>query len=333
MSKVRTVIFGAGTDCMRLLQRGLPGEEVIAMLDNDPGKHGTILHGVPVHPPDALCTLEYDRVRIATSETPTLCRQALALGVPEAKLFCPLLEPANRARLGALRGRHAGARAVIVGNGPSLRLTDLDTLASQPGLVKIAFNKIYLAYDRTSFRPDYLMVEDFLVAENNAAALNAHRGCPKLYRDTLLRWLEPDADTVLFGMTVREPGEGGAIEFSEDPREFFWGGSVTYTAIQFAFFLGCTDVVLTGVDFTLSPPPDPALRVLTGAGEQNHFLPEYRPRGERWNRPRQEVTELAYRAARDRAERTGRRIRNATRGGALEIFARVAFDHEFGPRG
>lgn len=330
---IRTVIFGAGSDCMRLLQRGLPGEEIIALIDNDSAKHGTWLHGVQVHAADALRTLKYDRVRIASSETPTLRRQALERGVPEGKLFSALLEPGNRQRLGALRGRHAGQRAVVVGNGPSLLLRDLDVLARQPGLVKIAFNKIYLAYARTTFRPDYFMVEDFLVAENNAAALNGHRGCPKLYRDTLLRWLEPDEDTVLFGMTVREPDERGTILFSEDPMEFFWGGSVTYTAVQFAFFLGCTEVVLTGVDFTLAPPRDPAARVLTGAGEQQHFLPEYRPVGERWNRPRQDVTAHAYRAAQAVAERTGRRILNATRGGSLEIFSRVDFDRIFAPGG
>jgi hypothetical protein len=326
---MRTVIFGAGTDCLRLLERGLPGEEVIGLIDNDPAKPGTRLHGIPILSADALGTLSYDRVRLASSETPTIRRQALALGVPEEKLWCPLLEPANRSRLAALSGRHAGQRAVIVGNGPSLRLGDLDTLSRQREVVKFACNKIYLAYERTAFRPDYFMVEDFLVAENNAAALNAHRGCPKLYRDTLLRWLEPDDDTILFGMTVLEP-KNGVIQFSEDPLEFFWGASVTYTALQLAFHLGCTDVYLTGIDFTFATPvSDPTAPVFRAGGEKNHFLPDYRQPGERWNRPRPDVTRLAYEAARAHAARTGRRIFNATRGGALEVFERVPFDQAF----
>jgi hypothetical protein len=326
---MRTVIFGAGTDCQRLLQRGLPGEEVIALIDNDPAKQETSLHGYPVLSPTVLRSLAYDRLRIATSESPSLRRQALALGVPEEKLWCPLLEPENRHRLSALRAKHAGQRAVIVGNGPSLQLRDLDILQEQAGLVKIAFNKIYLAYDRTRFRPDYLMVEDFLVAEINAAALNAHYGCFKLYRDTLLRWLEPDRETVLFGMTVREPDERGAISFSDDPLEFFWGGSVTYTAMQFASYLGCSEIVIVGVDFRFSEPQADERRVFTSTGEQNHFLPEYRPPGERWNRPRPEVTTAAYCAALENASRHGRKIVNATRGGHLEIFPRVDFDRVF----
>lgn len=324
---MRTIIFGAGTDCAQLLGRRLPGEKVIGLIDNDPAKHGSMLHGIRVYGANALHELEWDRIRIASSETAAIRQQLRSLAISDEKIVCPLLDPENRRKLESWRGLHVGQTAVIVGNGPSLRLTDLDALAAAD-VVTFAFNKIYLAYGRTEFRPTYYMVEDFLVAENNAAEINRLRGCPKVMRDTLLRWLRPDDDTVLFGMTIAEPREG-RIEFSEDPLSFYWGASVTYTALQLAFYMGCSTIYLTGVDFNFTVPVDDASPVYRAGFEQNHFVPEYRQPGERWNRPRPEVTQFAFEAARTLAEATGREIFNATRGGVLEVFPRVGFDLVF----
>lgn len=327
---MRTLIFGAGTDCARLLGGGLPAEEILGLLDNDPARHGTSFHGHRILAPAALATLAYDRIRIASSATTAIYRQLLALGVPEEKIESPLLEPANRRRLAALRGKHAGRPAVIVGNGPSLQIADLDVLAASDA-VTFAFNKIFLAFDRTAFRPTYYMVEDFLVAENNAAAIDALRGMPKLFPEVLLRWVKQDDDTILFGLTHQDPAAGVA-EFSEDPLDLKWGSSVTYTAIELAFYLGCDPVYLIGVDFKFDVPAGPLPQVLAAGGERNHFLPHYRQPGERWNKPMIEFTRLAYEAAYAHAQRTGRRIYNATRGGALEVFPRDDFDAQFPAR-
>lgn len=327
---MRTLIFGAGSDCERLLRNGLPGEEILGLIDNDPAKHGSIQHGHRVFGADVLVTMDYDRVRIASSETPAIHRQLRSLGVPEEKLSCPLLEKENRDRLTRLRGAHSGETAVIIGNGPNLKMEDLDRL-HQHRVVTFAFNKIYLAYDRTPFRPTYFMVEDFLVAENNAAILNGLRGRPKIYRDTLLRWLEADEETVLFGMTCLDPVDG-VVGFSEDPFEFFYGASVAYTAIQMAFYMGCATIYMIGLDFRFTVPSDESAKVFVSEGEQNHFLPGYRPQGERWNRPRTEVTQLAFAAAQSFAANTGRRIFNASRGGVIEVFPRIDFDTAFPPQ-
>jgi len=322
---MRTLIFGAGTDCARLLSRGLPGEEIVGLVDNDPTKRGSLVHGHRVHGPEDLSGLRYDRLRIASSATMPIYRQLRALGIADEVLCAPLLEHGNRKRLEALRGAHAGRPAVIVGNGPSLRLEDLDAI-DRSGMLSFAFNKIYLAYDRTSFRPDYYIVEDFLVAENNAAAINALRGTPKLFPDILLRWVEADADTILYGMTFRGP-EFGPPGFSEDPMDFQWGATVVYSAMQWAAYMGCDPVHLVGLDFTFALSADPQQQVhVAGAAEKNHFLPEYRKPGERWNKPMLEFNRQAFEVARAHAEKCGRRIFNATRGGALEVFPRVDLD-------
>jgi hypothetical protein len=310
------------------LARGVAGEQVVALLDNDPAKHGTQVDGYPVLAPSELAQLAFTRIRIASTETNTIRRQLLALGVPEERICAPLLEPENRRRLASLQGKHTGQPAVIVGNGPSLRLEDLRTLHGVSDLVTFAFNKIYLAYDQVCFRPTYYLVEDFLVAENNAAAIDGVRGSTKLFPETLLRWVHQDENTVLFGLTHRLLPDAESL-FSQDPFDFKWGSSVVHTAIQWAFYLGCDPVYLIGVDFRFDIADAAAGPVLTGKGECNHFHPDYRPAGERWNRPMLELTRHAYAAAQAYAESTGRRIFNATRGGALEVFPRVAFDAAF----
>jgi hypothetical protein len=251
----------------------------------------------------------------------------LAAGVAAEQIFSPLLEPENRRRLAALRGRHAGRPAMIAGNGPSLRLDDLEAIGRSGEFVTFGFNKIYLAYDRVEFRPDYYLVEDWLVAENNAAAIDAVTGSTKLIPEIMLRFLRQTPDTTVFDLVYEFGPEFGRGLMSEDPLDLCWGASVVHTAIQWAFYMGCDPVYLIGVDFKFDVPQEQPGQILVGRDtEPNHFVPNYRNPGERWNRPMFERTAIAFAAARDYAQRTGRRIFNATRGGALEILPRVDFD-------
>jgi hypothetical protein len=86
------------------------------------------------------------------------------------------------------------------------------------------------------------------------------------------------------------------------------------------------------VDFTFDLPCEQTDQILIGRDtERNHFVANYRNPGERWNRPMFERTKIAYEAAQAYAQRTGRRVLNATRGGALEVFPRVDFDAVLAP--
>ena len=66
--------------------------------------------------------------------------------------------------LNILRKEKKNNRAVIVGNGPSLCLKDLEKIKNADFF---AFNKIYLAFQDTSWRPDYYLCEDYLVLSQN----------------------------------------------------------------------------------------------------------------------------------------------------------------------
>src|SRR4030095_13353193 len=60
-------------------------------------------------------------------------------------------------KLSPFENRHRGARCFIIGIGPSLAMTDLDKLRSE---LTFAANKIYLAFDKTDWRPNYYVAED-----------------------------------------------------------------------------------------------------------------------------------------------------------------------------
>ena len=72
---------------------------------------------------------------------------------------------ANDSRIKALRNCHAGRRAFVIANGPSLRVEDLDLLRNE---ITFASNKIFLAFDSTPWRPTYYFASDNLVGRNNA---------------------------------------------------------------------------------------------------------------------------------------------------------------------
>src|SRR5450432_3488926 len=63
-----------------------------------------------------------------------------------------------------LRNCHAGRRAFLLGNGPSVRTEDLDRLQDE---VTFCCNRFHLAYGRTKLRPNYTisgdrqMIQDF----------------------------------------------------------------------------------------------------------------------------------------------------------------------------
>ena len=70
---------------------------------------------------------------------------------------------ANDRKLAALKDKHKGQRCFVIGNGPSLRISDLDRLKDE---ITFASNKIYLAFEETDWRPTYYTAVDRLVIES-----------------------------------------------------------------------------------------------------------------------------------------------------------------------
>jgi hypothetical protein len=115
---------------------------------------------------------------MSTYTTPLIGRLKALPGVRFMRRPCRRLknyntpEATNTRGLRALAGRHRGRRGVAIGNGPSLRVEDLDRLR---GGITFASNKIFLAFDQVAWRPTFHSCSDILVAKNNREAINGLR--------------------------------------------------------------------------------------------------------------------------------------------------------------
>lgn len=222
----------------------------------------------------------------------------------------------NRRWCGLLRDRHAGERCVLVCNGPSLRGMDLSVLH---GETVIGLNKIFLGLDEFGFYPRYLVAVNRKVLEQSVGELNAmsctkfvsnHR--PDLYRD----------DALTHVLDTHDPPAAFCTDITAGLHE---GWTVTFAALQVAWFLGFTQVVIIGMDHRYAFSGEPNAAATLEGDDPNHFHPAYFGRGQQWDNPDLENSERSYRLARAVYEAGGREIIDATVGGACAVFAKADF--------
>ena len=235
------------------------------------------------------------------------------------------LSPTGRrssAQLKSMRDRHAGERCVIVGNGPSLREMDLSPLQSE---VTFGLNRGYLLFQELGFAPTYLVAVNVNVVDQFAGEILAQPSTTFVSWHTR-RFLPRDHRAIL----VR-PMRGPL--FSTDPARGIWNGAtVTYAALQLAYHMGFSEVILIGVDHSFTTP-GPAHQLVTSSGDDpNHFDPSYFGKGVRWELPNLPLSEVAYELARQAFEADGRRIVDATLGGKLTVFPKVELEVALRPR-
>lgn len=235
---------------------------------------------------------------------------------------------ANDRRIMSLRDIHKGRRGFILGNGPSLCVSDLDQLVDE---VSFGSNKIYLAFDQTSWRPTYYSVTDILVAENNAEAIRRLQ-LDKIFASALKPMLKEHND-ILWLSNYKMMRHGKPVyNFSRDLVSGIWGGfTVVYHQLQIAYYMGLTEVYILGMDFKFNVTGRTGQEsmhgeVLEHEGKSNHFHPEYRKKGEKWTMPRLDIQKKAFECARAAFESAGRHIYNASRETELDVFPRVDFD-------
>jgi hypothetical protein len=223
----------------------------------------------------------------------------------------------SRATLHALHDSAAQRRCVIIGNGPSLNEMDLSVLHDVP---TFGLNRGYLLFPRIGGPTSYLVSANRYVLEQSMAEMLAGPG-PKFFNWRHRHLVPEGRDDVIYFDTVRNPG------FSKDvPGRGVWeGATVTFVAMQLAYYLGYREVILIGVDHSFTTA-GPAHKLVTSEGaDPNHFDPSYFGAGYRWQLPDLERSELAYRLAKAAFEAAGGEILDATVGGKLTVFRKVDF--------
>jgi hypothetical protein len=232
-------------------------------------------------------------------------------------------------QLGPFENRHPGGRCFIIGNGPSLTMADLDKLKSE---LTFASNKIYLAFDRTNWRPNYYVVEDDHMIRQNHEHIRQMKGVVKFVNHVWWDHFRHEPETVLYPLEMLDQSE--FPRFSANAYDsVYCGYMVTYVSLQLAFFMGFTEVYLLGVDFDYNLPPQASGSILHGADHPiDHFTSDYFKPGESLHPPRLDRAERAMICAQKFYEAHGRKIWNATRGGKLEVFERISLEQVLGDR-
>jgi hypothetical protein len=224
-------------------------------------------------------------------------------------------------QLTAMKDAHKGERCFIIGNGPSLRQTDLSKLRNE---YTFGMNRIYLMFPELGFHTTYFVSVNYLVIRQCAQEILS-LPMPKFLPWGSRRDL-PGAtpDTVFLNTTC--PGQG----FTTDARRPIWvGTTVTYVALQLAYHMGFEQAILIGVDHNFATK-GPAGQPVTSQGDDpNHFSPNYFGKGFRWELPDLETSEIAYRMARTAFEKDERQVLDATVGGKLTIFPKVEYTSLF----
>jgi len=233
-------------------------------------------------------------------------------------------------RLAALKDTHKGQRAFIIGNGPSLKQTDLTKLKNE---FTFGMNRIYLMFPELGFTTSCLVSINDLVIEQCAAEMAAleipkffawrsHRHFAALPNSSLI--FHPSSLPAFLYTAYTGP------RFSRDVRGRVWeGATVTNVALQLAFHMGFEQVILIGVDHNFTSKGDANKTVVSDGDDPNHFSAAYFGKGFRWQLPDLDTSEIGYRFARQAYESAGRQVLDATVGGKLTIFKKVDYNSLF----
>ncbi len=211
-------------------------------------------------------------------------------------------------------------RCFIIGNGPSLRNTDLTKLKKE---YTFGMNRIYLAFPEMGFFTSFFVSINDLVIEQTAVDIQQLK-MPKFVSWRSHRWLQPSQDLYFLYTTYTEPG------FSKKATGRLWeGATVTFIALQLAYYFGFKEVILIGVDHSFTTKGKPNETVTSQGDDPNHFNSAYFGKGFRWQLPDLETSEMAYRMAKAAFEQDGRKVLDATVGGKLTVFPKVDYDRLF----
>ena len=227
----------------------------------------------------------------------------------------------SQRRLGAYRDIHRGERCFILGNGPSLRQTNLGRLKDE---FTFGLNRVYLLFPELGFSTSYYVAVNTLVIEQCAAEIRSLH-VPKFITWRARQWMAGDPQTIFVDTDYTGPET-----FSRDVTgRVFEGSTVTYVALQLAFHMGFETVILVGVDHNFSTQGAPNATVVSKGDDPDHFSAGYFGRGFRWQLPDLEGSERGYRLADQAYRSSGRRVVDATIGGKLTVFPKVDFETLF----
>lgn len=216
---------------------------------------------------------------------------------------------------------HSGERCFVIGNGPSLTSGDLNMLKNE---VTFASHRIFNIFDQTVWRPTYYIGQDVTLLKEIREQVKQVEAKNKFLPINVKEFYKSIVDDAIYFFLRSKKFYPGLPEFSTNAsRQLFEGYSVTYGAIQLAVYMGFKEIYLLGVDFNYSLTVDHEGKITKRDGVKDYFSDD---NNLGLNLPNLELSLLGFQAAEKFANENGVIIKNATRGGNLEVFERVMLE-------
>lgn len=201
----------------------------------------------------------------------------------------------------SLLNKHPSDICLVIGNGPSLRDVPASFLKRYKSF---GSNRIYL---RDEFTPDYYVCVNPLVLDQCGPEIDkipTTKFLPEKYAS--------EDDYALHSIPTPL--------FSYNPAEWIYEGyTVTFVALQIAYYMGFGTVLLVGVDHRYIFEGRPNETNIYQGPDINHFDERYF-QGMAWHNPDLQRSEEAYSLARAAFEADGRHVYNLTPNTELRIF-------------
>lgn len=219
-----------------------------------------------------------------------------------------------------------GMRCFIVGNGPSLKVEDLDRLRTE---YTFASNGIVHLFNKTEWRPNwYMVVDKIIINQMDRWDLSLLKGIKMLVYDK--EFVDTHRDILDIHYFVRagkyyiKPEKQVMNNVSEDVSRFFSRSqSISTSLIELAIFMGFTNIYLVGFDHAF-PVEINKNGIRNTNGKNMHHFDGYQ--GKVRDVAYIDAITEAYQNIRKYADANNIKIWNATRGGNLDIFDRISFE-------
>lgn len=238
----------------------------------------------------------------------------------------------NKEIISQLKNSKYGKRCFIIGNGPSLSAEDLELIKDE---ISFAANRVWLMYDKTSWRPTYYMCQDWkmLLSEHNRISQYPETvfvGFDGTYEQNIT------LDNAIAYFCDKRPyaKREYPFPFSYECESYIVDGTiVTYSALQLALYMGFKEIYLLGVDNNYQYTIDKNKKITRHENvKETHFDERYKDLSVKDSKNKifgisdPEMCNNAYESAKNAATIYGAKIYNATRGGKLDIYDRVKLE-------
>lgn len=237
------------------------------------------------------------------------------------------------------KNKYLGKRCFVVGNGPSIKKTNLDNLV---GEYSFAMNRISMIYKRTKWRPTFFVCTTTNIKREGwqKDILNTIR----MENTTSFVWRDLKEHTQSF-KNINYISCSHGREVTNSPELSWWSNDISkrvckfgtsmLVCLQIATYMGFNPIYIIGADLGFKKEPfiSRFIKILTKNKvqltiDQNHFDKKYGTPGLLPHDLNSNML-AAHKLCRRSTRRIGVDVLNATCGGELEVYPRVRYDKLF----